>query len=312
MRLVKLNIVIAAYSSCSTKQSLLPCRFTSPIVYFKSRKLDSIPQRKWYSSRISSSVNAFGKEVAIVSNTPVSNWNRTILRHMGQGLGKSQRPRRVLLPSLLFFGTCRKICFFCLSSFVCVVLTVKWISVSSSNIGRRATSLIAERLFFMRIRKSRFSFSARWANRLQDSKPLSPIISAFSLNVLRLTSSINAPISSFCGSGCITASRYTLFSMSYNGVKCSWLYPLGAPECTTKLSDFGFRGIETAVPSTAKSRNPRNVSRSTHSPLNSMKISRNTLTGICARRCERAEADTSHPALWSSLARDPPSAPIIS
>lgn len=104
----------------------------------------------------------------------------------------------------------------------------------------------------------------------------------FSLNVLRLTSSINAPISSFCGSGCITASRYTLFSMSYSGVICSWLYPFGAPEWTTKLSDFGLRGIETAVPSTARSRNPWKVSLSTHSSLNPMKISRNTLAGICA------------------------------
>ena len=36
-----------------------------------------------------------------------------------------------------------------------------------------------------------------------------------------------------------------------------------------------------------------------------------TLTGICALRCVRAEADTSYPALRSSLAREPPSAPII-
>lgn len=66
IRLVKLNIVIAAYISCSAKWSLLPCRFTSPTVYFKSRKLDSIPQRKWYSARISSNVNVLGREVAIV------------------------------------------------------------------------------------------------------------------------------------------------------------------------------------------------------------------------------------------------------
>lgn len=125
-----------------------------------------LSQRKWYSSRISSSVNVLGEDVAIVSNTPVSNWNRTILRHMGYGMGKSQRPRRVLLPSLLFFGTCRNMCFFCLSFFVCVMLTVKRITLSSSNIERRSTSLITEWLFFMRIRKSRFFFSNKCANKL--------------------------------------------------------------------------------------------------------------------------------------------------
>lgn len=136
-------------------------------------------------------------------------------------------------------------------------------------------------------------------------------MSVFSMNALRLTSSINAPILSFCGYGYIIASRYTLFSMSYSSVKCNWLYPLGVPEYTTKLSNFGLRGIETAVTSIAKSRNPRNISLSTHSRLNPVKTLRKALTGICARCCDRADADTSYPALWSSFAREPPSAPII-
>lgn len=133
MRLVKLNIVIAAYNSCSAKQSLLPCRFTSPIVYFKSRKLDSIPQRKCLWQR--GGYRLKHTSIQLEPDNPQTH---------GIGAGKIPTSPACLAPLLALFRHLQKDMFFCLSSFVCVVLTVKWISVSSFNIGRRATSLIAE------------------------------------------------------------------------------------------------------------------------------------------------------------------------
>lgn len=91
--------------------------------------------------------------------------------------------------------------------------------------------------------------------------------------MFRSNSIANAPISSFRGSGCITASVNVRFSKSYRGVRCSWLTPLGIPSLQTKDADAGLRSRLTAVPSMANRRKPRKstLSASVHSKLNRFK-----------------------------------------